>query len=124
VETDEIPDNLLDVSAGPQYSSLRHLIADEAERRLGEFLSETRDCGVEMTSSLAWGRPAEAIVRTASELQADLIAIGTVGRSGLEGLFLGNTAESVLTASDCNVLAVKPAGFLTPVEPTGQQLHP
>jgi nucleotide-binding universal stress UspA family protein len=60
----------------------------------------------------------------ASELKADLIVVGTVGRRGVEGLLLGNTAESVLTHCDCDVLAVKPADFVSPIRPAGWPLHP
>jgi nucleotide-binding universal stress UspA family protein len=45
----------------------------------------------------------------------DLIVMGTVARTGLGGLLIGNTAESVLQRVDCSVLAVKPEGFVSPV---------
>jgi len=60
----------------------------------------------------------------ADRLKVDLIALGTVGRSGVEGLLLGNTAENVLAESDCDILAVKPAGFVSPISPATWQLHP
>jgi len=47
----------------------------------------------------------------------DLIVMGTVGRTGIPGLFIGNTAETVLRQVDCSVLTVKPWGFVTPVRP-------
>jgi nucleotide-binding universal stress UspA family protein len=50
------------------------------------------------------------------EEQIDLIVMGTVGRSGISGLFIGNTAEKVLQKVDCSVLAVKPEGFVSPVK--------
>jgi nucleotide-binding universal stress UspA family protein len=52
----------------------------------------------------------------AMEEQIDLIVMGTVGRSGISGLFIGNTAEKVLQKVDCSVLAVKPEGFVSPVK--------
>jgi hypothetical protein len=48
---------------------------------------------------------------------ADLIVIGTVGRSGIKGLLLGNTAEKVLDTCDCSMLTVKPDEFVSPIEP-------
>ena len=42
--------------------------------------------------------------------------MGTVGRSGIPGLIIGNTAEKVINGIDCSLLAVKPAGFVTPVD--------
>ena len=44
-----------------------------------------------------------------------LIVMGTVSRTGIAGLFIGNTAEKVLRNVDCSVLIVKPDGFVTPV---------
>ena len=49
------------------------------------------------------------------EKQVDLIVMGTVGRSGLSGLLMGNTAEQILSQINCSVLAVKPPGFVSPV---------
>lgn len=45
----------------------------------------------------------------------DLLVMGTMGRVGIPGFFIGNTAESILNQIDCSVLAVKPAGFKSPV---------
>jgi len=53
----------------------------------------------------------------ARQLDADLVVMGTVGRSGIAGLFIGNTAEMVLEQVQCSVLAIKPPGFVSPVEP-------
>ena len=60
--------------------------------------------------------PQIVIPRLASKLQADLIVMGTVARTGIPGLFIGNTAETILGRVECSVLAVKPPGFVTPVK--------
>ena len=49
------------------------------------------------------------------ELGVGLIVMGTVSRSGVAGLLIGNTAEEILRQVDCSVLTVKPDGFVTPV---------
>ena len=41
--------------------------------------------------------------------------MGTVARTGIPGLLIGNTAESVLSQVGCSVIAVKPDGFVSPV---------
>jgi nucleotide-binding universal stress UspA family protein len=43
--------------------------------------------------------------------------MGTVSRTGIRGLIIGNTAETILRSVRCSVLAVKPEGFVTPVTP-------
>jgi universal stress protein E len=45
------------------------------------------------------------------KLRADAVVMGAVSRSGLKGLFLGNTAEDVLDRLPCDLIIVKPEGF-------------
>lgn len=53
------------------------------------------------------GAPADEIVAVAGEWQADLIVIGTHGRSGVSRLVLGSTAEAVVRHAPCPVIVVK-----------------
>lgn len=62
------------------------------------------------------GRPSEIIRRKAADHQVELIVMGTVGRTGIPGFFIGNTAENLLGQVECSVLTVKPSGFITPVK--------
>lgn len=61
------------------------------------------------------GRADRIVPRLCKKLGAELIVMGTVGRVGVPGLFIGNTAEAILRQIDCSVLAVKPEGFVSPV---------
>lgn len=49
---------------------------------------------------------AHEILDTAREIAADLVVVGTLGRSGMAQLFMGGAAEEVLRSADCDVLAV------------------
>ncbi len=61
--------------------------------------------------------PAASVIRTiADKIEADLLVMGTVCRTGVAGFLIGNTAETVLSDIGCSVLAVKPHGFVSPVE--------
>jgi nucleotide-binding universal stress UspA family protein len=62
---------------------------------------------VEFAHRLLEGDPASEIVRLAKSEHADLIVLGTHGRTGIERLLLGSTAEQVLRRAPCPVLAVK-----------------
>ena len=53
------------------------------------------------------GDPASEIVRYAEESGADVIVIGTHGRTGVDRLVMGSVAERVVRNSHCSVLAVK-----------------
>ena len=61
------------------------------------------------------GAARKVIPELANELQVDCIIMGTVARTGVPGLFMGNTAETILDQLECSVLAIKPPGFVTPV---------
>jgi universal stress protein E len=63
------------------------------------------------------GRPDEAILTCIQEHAIDLLIMGTVGRGGLPGALIGNTAERVLPEVPCSLLAVKPPDFQCPVQP-------
>lgn len=63
------------------------------------------------------GNAANEIPALARTLDVDLIVMGTVGRSGIPGLLIGNTAETILHKVECAVLALKPTGFISPVTP-------
>jgi nucleotide-binding universal stress UspA family protein len=63
---------------------------------------------VEVEHRLEEGPVADAIVRAAEQTQADLIVLGTHGRSGLGRVLLGSVAEQVLRKAPCLVLTVKP----------------
>jgi nucleotide-binding universal stress UspA family protein len=61
------------------------------------------------------GSARRVIPELARDVQADLVVMGTVARTGIPGLIIGNTAEAILDQLTCSVLAVKPPGFVSPV---------
>lgn len=61
------------------------------------------------------GDPKKEIVNFAKKKNTDLLVMGTVGRSGVPGLFIGNTAEIILNKINCSLLTVKPDGFISPI---------
>lgn len=60
-----------------------------------------------------WAR--KEVPALAKRIEADLVVMGTVGRTGIPGFVMGNTAETILGQLDCSVLAIKPPGFETPI---------
>ena len=62
------------------------------------------------------GDAEEMIPSIAHAQKIDLLVMGTVGRTGIPGFFIGNTADSVLRQVNCSVLAIKPDGFRTPIK--------
>lgn len=91
--------------------------AEEQNRRqwLNEALAKN---GLELNETqihLYKGEAKKLIPEIANSVGTDLLVMGTVGRTGIPGFFMGNTADSVLRQVNCSVLAIKPEGFLTPV---------
>ena len=59
------------------------------------------------------GRASEALRRLAQRLKTDIVVVGTVSRTGLQRLFIGNTAERLLHDLPCDLLIVKPTEFVS-----------
>ena len=64
------------------------------------------------------GIPDDVISDVATELNAELVIMGTVGHSGLGATLLGHTAEQVIDKLNCDLLALKPKGFISPIKLT------
>ncbi len=62
------------------------------------------------------GDPGTLIPEYALEKKMDIVVMGSVARSGIAGLLIGNTAEKVAGSLTESLLAIKPAGFVSPVK--------
>lgn len=78
-----------------------------AEERLVAMAEELRQQGFEVATLAREGFPPEVILGEAEAAGADLIAMGTHGRTGLAHLVLGSTAERVVQRANCPVLTVR-----------------
>jgi universal stress protein E len=65
---------------------------------------------------LHMGEAKHVIPEAVRDLNADLVVMGTVARTGIPGLLIGNTAEAILDQLTCSVLAVKPPGYVCPLK--------
>jgi nucleotide-binding universal stress UspA family protein len=83
---------------------------EQLSREAAERLQVLADgiSSVPVETRVMVGAPGAAIVAAAKEYQADLIVMGTHGRTGLTRLLLGSVAEHVLRHAACPVLTVKP----------------
>lgn len=69
----------------------------------------------EAHSHVREGLTEDVISQVAKEIDAELVVIGTVGRVGISAALIGNTAEHVIDAITCDLLALKPEGFKSPL---------
>jgi len=98
-----------------QHKQNLNVLMDEIIGKLGRNALEY----LKPQTHLLQGSPRKEIPAFAEEIKVDLVVMGTVARTGISGFFMGNTAETILNRLDCSVLAVKPAGFVTPVTLVG-----
>jgi len=111
--------------ASPELANAnRKEINDSVKERLQSSLESMQIDREQIQVHLSIGSPWQEVGRLAQHLKVDLIAMGTVGRGGIPGLLLGNTAERVLSTCDCSILAVKPDNFVSPITPAAWALHP
>jgi nucleotide-binding universal stress UspA family protein len=89
---------------------------DHTEMHLDKFLKEHGSDVHDDNVHLIEGEPADAISRFAVKNDVDLVVMGTVARSGVAGMVMGNTAEQILSRMECSVLALKPSSFVSPIQ--------
>jgi nucleotide-binding universal stress UspA family protein len=88
---------------------------DLRRRRLTELLRPYPLQDLRSQVYMLKGKPGQLIPELAAKQEVGLIVMGTVSRTGVAGLLIGNTAERILRQVGCSVLTVKPDGFVTPV---------
>lgn len=84
-----------------------HTTSEAARTQLAALAAELRHPGVVVETVARQGYPPDVILEQAPLVGADLVAMGTHGRSGLGRLVLGSTAERVLATAPCPVLTVR-----------------
>jgi nucleotide-binding universal stress UspA family protein len=90
------------------YDELQRTSRTVALRHLERLTAVAKRVGVRVSSKLVEGAPvAEQIVRTARGLRADLIVLGTHGRTGVARAVLGSVASRVVATASCPVLTVR-----------------
>jgi nucleotide-binding universal stress UspA family protein len=87
------------------YEEQRRWVDETLERRA----RSARAAGLLARAIVRTGPPASTIAETAAEEEADLVVVGTHGRSGLDRLIVGSVAERVVRLATCPVLVVKTA---------------
>jgi nucleotide-binding universal stress UspA family protein len=92
------------------YADLLILARRSARRRLAAALARVKRERVRAQAIFAEGLPAAAILRAARRTRADLIVMGTHGRTGVSRVFMGSVAERVVRESRCPVLTVRAHG--------------
>ena len=107
-------------SGDPRMSADRYVneIIGARHEAMDRLLSEVRtETGSHprLVPRLVRGAPERVTHDLSREVAADVVVMGTVARTGLSGVFIGNTAENIINSLECPVLAVKPGNFSSPL---------
>ena len=86
-----------------------------SQEAMATFTKPLADRSSGVSVQLVEGEAERAISHFVDRNGVDLVVMGTVARSGIPGLVMGNTAERVLQRLRGSVFAVKPPGFVSPV---------
>jgi nucleotide-binding universal stress UspA family protein len=89
------------------FEQLEKEIEEGAEKMMAKFCSSKMGDFTRFTTSIVTGIPYEEIIRTAEETAASLIVLGTHGRTGIDHLIFGSTAERVVRGAACPVLTIR-----------------
>jgi universal stress protein A len=89
------------------YEKLEEEIAEGAEKMMQSFCRQHIDDFTDFETLITPGMPYEQILSQAEEKGAELIVLGTHGRTGLDHVLFGSTAEKVVRKSKLPVLTVR-----------------
>jgi universal stress protein A len=87
--------------------SLRHYAMAGAEEHLRDIAERLGKDGVTADVFVRVGKPVEEITRFAAEHAADIIVMGTHGRTGIRHLLAGSVAEQIVRTSHVPVLTIR-----------------
>ncbi|MCF7854110.1 MAG: universal stress protein [Candidatus Pacebacteria bacterium] len=82
-------------------------LQSDANDKLDQIAKETRERHEPVTQQMLYGKPFVEIITAAKDWQADVIIMGTHGRTGLEHVLIGSVAEKVVRKAPCPVLTVR-----------------
>ncbi len=102
---------------GPPVDEVIDLLRDQLRSYLAERLASLQAQGLDASTAVAEGNPAEEILRDAAQVHASLIAMATHGRSGLQRWVLGSVTDKVMRSAQVPTLLVPSLDQRSPVEP-------
>ena len=96
-----------DIGGAELYMKLEETTKRQAQTSMNKLVEQLKKSKVNVKSLLRRGIPHEQIVSAAQNRRANLIVIGTHGRTGLSKLFMGSVAGKVVSMAHCPVMTVR-----------------
>jgi nucleotide-binding universal stress UspA family protein len=91
----------------PRHEENREGTVGDAKRHMEEVKARATEQGVEVTTLLESGPPAESCIAVAERVGASAIIVGTSGKTVLDRVLIGSVSEHVVRNSRCTVIVVK-----------------
>ncbi len=105
IKTDYGPKSYLSTDISTE--GIRNFYRHEGDEAIKYVVDLAKNEGIDVQKWIVEGHPAEEILKLAKEQAADLIVMGTLGRSGIEKFLLGSVADKVIRNSSIPVLIVR-----------------
>lgn len=99
-----LPITVVSVVTSSHSDSRRQAAQEAVDAKVARF----SEMGLQVDGKVLEGQPDEAIVRAVGEVGADLVVMGSHGRTGLKKILMGSVSERVIGQVACPVLVVKP----------------
>jgi nucleotide-binding universal stress UspA family protein len=87
------------------WENMYQLLKEEGEEAVKTI--KDNSAGMDVETHVLEGNPAVEITKFAADNGVDLIVMGTLGKSGIDRILLGSTAEKVIRIAGCPVLVIK-----------------
>lgn len=108
------------VLSSPRFTEGEKADYLEFERKQTEsemaLLTESLNLPDSVKAKMVHGSPEKIIPQYAAEQKMDVVVMGSVARTGIPGLLVGNTAERIVANLENSILAIKPEGYVSPVK--------
>ena len=94
----------------------RQFVAEQREsvRQSARMAAERAGFSGRLEVHAGVSTPDQAVSEAVERLKPDVVVLGTVSRTGIPGILVGNTAEQLLSSLDCSLLVEKPEDFIAP----------
>ncbi len=106
------------LAGGTDVTALRERCEQEHRSALADLVARYPNPPVPIIEHVVNGPAASVIGELVRRHRINHVVMGTLARTGIPGLLIGNTAEQLLTEIPVSILTVKPPGFVSPVVPS------
>ena len=105
--TQAVAYTLIDAGGISWMKTAEEEMTQQAEELSSRVERELQEAGLATEARVVHGDPRESLVDAARSWGADLVVVGSHGRTGLDKLLMGSVASHVVTHAPCSVLVVK-----------------